>query len=102
MYKVKGEEKIMLTVQEAIRKIVKKFEDEDGYVRLTRTSNTDFDLTFNLEDEIEFMLTGLNLEHDVELIEAFEGYVGANVYYVLCVAYIYEGKLATFNIPVYG
>lgn len=88
----------MLTVKEAIRKVAKKFEDENGFIKLTRTSKDGFGLSFNLEDEIEFLLTGLNLDHQVELVVSYQDFnVGC---YVLCVSYVSEGKLETYNIPV--
>ena len=88
----------MLTINEAIRKIVRKFEDENGFIKLIRYSRDDFDLSFSLEDEIEFLMTGLNLIHKIELIEAYEN--GSKNYYVLCVSYVYNGTLETYNIPV--
>lgn len=88
----------MLSVREAIRKSAKKFEDKSGFVHLVRTNKDSFELSFNLEDEIEFLLTGLGLEHKVELIEAFQDF--SAVYYVLCVSYVNEGMLETYNIPI--
>ena len=88
----------MLSVKDAIRKAVRKFEDENGFINLIRYSKSDFETSYNLEDEIEFLLTGLNLEHNVELVMSYQDYHTS--YYVLCVSYVNEGKLETYNIPV--
>lgn len=90
----------MLSVREAIRKSAKKFEDESGFVHLIRTSKDSFELSFNLEDEIEFLLIGLGLEHKVELVKTYRD--GFGTYYVLCVSYVNEGMLETYNIPVWA
>jgi hypothetical protein len=88
----------MLTIQEAIRKVVKKFEDENGFINLTRASKDNFDLSFNLEDEIEFLLSGLNLEHKIELFVVYQDFDKSH--YALCVSYIRDGILETYNVPV--
>lgn len=90
----------MLSVKEAIKKTFKKYEDKNGRIKLIRSSEIDFDLSFNIEDEIEFLLTSLGLEHKVELIETYRDSFGT--YYVLCVSYIEHEVLITYNVPVWA
>lgn len=90
----------MLSVKEAIKKTFKKYEDKNSRIKLIRSSEIDFDLSFNIEDEIEFLLTSLGLEHKVELIETYSDSFGT--YYVLCVSYIEHEVLITYNVPVWA
>lgn len=90
----------MLSVKKAIRKTAKKYENDQGYIKLFRSSEINFELSFNLEDEVEFLLTGLGLEHKVELVETYSD--GFGTYYVLCVSYIENEALETYNIPVWA
>lgn len=89
-----------MSVYEAIRKITQKFEEDTGHIALVRYSDIDFELSFNLEDEIIFMLVGMGIEHNVELVEAYNDY--CRTYYELCVSYIENGTLRTYNVPVYA
>lgn len=86
----------MLTINDAIKKIIKKFENSDGIVKLTRVRKSELgaDLVFRLDEEIQFLMLGLGLEHNVELVEV----IGNG--YVLCVAYISKGCLETCNIVI--
>ena len=91
-------------VYDAIGKVVSRFEDGD-YVRRTYYEVVQEDdevgpeeIHFFIEDEIDTLLTGLNVPHSVELVEAFEN-LGIDIW-VVCVAFFVEGKVESYNLVV--
>lgn len=97
-------------VNEAISGIVSRFEDGD-YVRRTYYEVVQEDdevgpeeIHFFIEDEIDTLLTVLNVPHSVELVEAFEAFEafenpGIDIW-VVCVAFFVEGKVESYNLVV--
>lgn len=91
-------------VNDAISKVVERFEDGD-YVRRTYYEVVQEDdevgpeeIDFFIEDEIDTLLTGLNVLHSVELIDAFEN-PGIDIW-VVCVAFVIDGELCQYNLVV--
>lgn len=91
-------------VNEAISGIVSRFEDGD-YVRRTYYEVVQEDdevgpeeIDFFIEDEIDALLTGLNVLHSVELVDAFDN-PGIDIW-VVCVAFFVEGKVESYNLVV--
>lgn len=97
----------MITVEfvnDAISKVVERFEDGD-YVRRTYYEVVQEDdevgpeeIDFFIEDEIDTLLTGLNVLHSVELVDAFEN-PGIDIW-VVCVAFVVDGELCQYNLVV--
>ena len=94
----------MITVEflnDAISKVVERFnredyvsisyddiwEDEDGNV---------YDATFYIEDEIDTLLSGLNILHTVELVDAFSN--PAIEIKVVCVSFVVNEELYQHNV----
>lgn len=94
----------MITVEfvnDAISKVVERFnredyvsisyddvwEDEDGNV---------YDATFYIEDEIDTLLSGLNILHTVELADAFSN--PAIEIKVVCVSFVVNEELYQHNV----
>ena len=91
-------------VNEAISGIVSRFEDGD-YVRRTYYEVVQEDdevgpeeIDFFIEDEIDALLTGLNVLHSVELVDAFDN-PGVDIW-VVCVAFVVDGELCQYNLVV--
>ena len=91
-------------VNNAISKVVERFEDGD-YVRRTYYEVVQEDdevgpeeIHFFIEDEIDTLLTGLNVLHSVELVDAFEN-PGIDIW-VVCVAFMIDGELCQYNLVV--
>lgn len=91
-------------VNKAISKVVERFEDGD-YIRRTYYEVVQEDdevgpeeIHFFIEDEIDMLLTGLNVLHDVELVDAFDN-PGIDVW-VVCVAFVVDGELCQYNLVV--
>ena len=91
-------------VNNAISKVVERFEDGD-YVRRTYYEVVQEDdevgpeeIDFFIEDEIDTLLTGLNVLHSVELVDAFEN-PGIDIW-VVCVAFVVDGELCQYNLVV--
>ena len=91
-------------VNEAISGIVSRFEDGD-YVRRTYYEVVQEDdevgpeeIDFFIEDEIDALLTGLNVLHSIELVDAFEN-PGIDIW-VVCVAFVIDGELCQYNLVV--
>lgn len=91
-------------VNNAISKVVKRFEDGD-YIRRTYYEVIQEDdevdpeeIHFYIEDEIDTLLTGLNVLHSVELVDAFDN-PGIDVW-VVCVAFVVDGELCQYNLVV--
>lgn len=91
-------------VNDAISKVVERFEDGD-YVRRTYYKVVQEDdevgpeeIHFFIEDEIDTLLSGLNVLHSVELVNAFKN-PGINVW-VVCVAFMIDGELCQYNLVV--
>lgn len=91
-------------VNEAISGIISRFEDGD-YVRRTYCKVVQEDdevdpeeIHFFIENEIDTLLTGLNIPHSVELVEAFEN-PGIDIW-VVCVAFFVEGEVESYNLVV--
>lgn len=91
-------------VNDAISKVVERFEDGD-YVRRTYYEVVQEDdevgpeeIHFFIEDEIDTLLTGLNVLHSVELVDAFEN-PGIDIWAV-CVAFVIDGELCQYNLVV--
>ena len=91
-------------VNKAISKVVERFEDGD-YIRRTYYEVIQEDdevgpeeIHFFIEDEIDTLLTGLNVLHDVELVDAFDN-PGIDVW-VVCVAFVVDGELCQYNLVV--
>ena len=86
-------------VNDAISKVVERFKD-GGYIRRTYYEVIQEDdeigpeeIHFFIEDELDMMLDGLGICHDVKIAEAYEGDDFA--LYVVGVAFIVTGKLYT-------
>lgn len=91
-------------VNEAISKVVERFEDGD-YIRRTYYEVVQEDdevgpeeIHFFIEDEIDFLLSGLNVLHSVELVDAFEN-PGIDIW-VVCVAFVVDGEIYQHNLVV--
>lgn len=91
-------------VNDAISKVVERFEDGD-YVRRTYYEVVQEDdevgpeeIDFFIEDEIDALLSGLNVLHSVELVDAFEN-PGIDIW-VVCVAFVIDGELCQYNLVV--
>ena len=91
-------------VNDAISKVVERFEDGD-YIRRTYYEVIQEDdevgpeeIDFFIEDEIDTLLTGLNVLHSVELVDAFEN-PGTDIW-VVCVAFVIDGELCQYNLVV--
>lgn len=89
-------------VNDAISKVVERFEDGD-YVRRTYyevvcEEGYPEEIHFFIEDEIDALLSGLNVLHSVELVDAFEN-PGIDIW-VVCVAFVIDGKLCQYNLVV--
>ena len=91
-------------VNNAISKVVERFEEND-YVRRTYYEVIQEDdevgpeeIHFFIEDEIDTLLTGLNVLHSVELVDAFEN-PGIDIW-VVCVAFVIDGELCQYNLVV--
>ena len=66
----------------------------------TRTNENNEDVEIELEEEVTNWFASQEFsDYSVELIETFDS-PGINCY-CLCVSWIEDGKLNTFNIPVY-
>ena len=97
----------MITVEfvnDAISKVVERFEDGDC-VRRTYYEVVQEDdevdpeeIHFFIEDEIDALLSGLNVLHSVELVDAFEN-PGIDIW-VVCVAFVIDGELCQYNLVV--
>ena len=97
----------MITVEfvnDAISKVVERFEDGD-YIRRTYYEVIQEDdevgpeeIHFFIEDEIDTLLVGLNVLHSVELVDAFEN-PGVDIW-VVCVAFVIDGELCQYNLVV--
>lgn len=57
-----------------------------------------YEIEFEIDKEMETMLTSLNIQHSIELVEAFEN--PAIDVMVLCIAFVVDGKLYTKNLVV--
>ena len=57
-----------------------------------------YEIEFEIDHEMEMMLSSLNIQYSVELIEAFEN-PGIDVM-TLCIAFVVNGKLYTKNLIV--
>lgn len=104
--KMRGEKKMIAAyfVYDAIGKVVERFEDGD-YVRRTYyevvQENDEVgpeEIHFFIEDEIDALLTGLNVLHSVELVDAFEN-PGIDIW-VMCVAFVIDSELCQYNLVV--
>ena len=91
-------------VNDAISKVVERFEDGD-YIRRTYYEVVQEDdevgpeeIHFFIEDELDMMLDGLGVYHDIKIAEAYEG--DDFVLYFVGVAFIVTGKLYTHVFPV--
>jgi hypothetical protein len=84
-----------MTTFEAIREVVKKYEKENGEISLVK-----WGASFNLEEEIAFLLLERGVQNIVELVEAHDDSYWT--WYVLCISYIENGELKTYNVPVYA
>jgi hypothetical protein len=103
---MRGENK-MITVEfvnDAISKVVERFEDENYVCRTYYEVVQEDDevgpeeIHFFIEDEIDTLLTGLNIPHSVKLVEAFEN-PGIDIW-VVCIAFFIEGKVESYNLVV--
>ena len=91
-------------VNDAISKVVERFEDGD-YIRRTYYEAIQEgdevgpeEIDFFIEDEIDTLLTGLNILHSVELVRAFEN-TGIDIW-VACIAFVIDGELYQHNLVV--
>ena len=57
-----------------------------------------YEVEFEIDHEMEMMLSSLNIQYSVELIEAFEN--SAIDIMTLCIAFVVNGKLYTKNLIV--
>ena len=91
-------------VNNAISKVVERFEDGD-YIRRTYHEVVQEDdevgpeeIHFFIEDEIDTLLSSLNINHVIELVDAFEN-PGIDIW-VVCVAFMIDGELCQYNLVV--
>ena len=91
-------------VNNAISKVVERFEDGD-YIRRTYHEVVQEDdevgpeeIHFFIEDEIDTLLSSLNVNHVIELVDAFEN-PGIDIW-VVCVAFMIDGELCQYNLVV--
>ena len=91
-------------VNNAISKVVERFEDGD-YIRRTYYEVIQEDdevgpeeIDFFIEDEIDALLTGLNVLHSVELVDAFDN-PGVDIW-VVCVAFVVDDELCQYSLVV--
>ena len=89
-----------MTTFEAIRKVVKKYEKENGEISLVRWGGGVIEASLNLEEEIVFLLLERGVQNIVELVVAHDDSYWT--WYVLCISYIENGELKTYNVPVYA
>lgn len=91
-------------VNKAISGIISRFEDGDYVCRTYYEVVQEDDevgpeeIHFFIEDEIDTLLAGLNIPHNVELVEAFEN-PGIDIW-VVCVAFFIEGEVESYNFVV--
>lgn len=91
-------------VNNAISKVVERFED-GYYIRRTYYEVVQEDdevgpeeIHFFIEDEIDTLLSGLGVNHAIELVDAFEN--PATDIWVVCVAFVIDGELCQYNLVV--
>ena len=94
-------------VNKAISKVIERFEEND-YIRRTYYEVIQEDdevgpeeVYFFIEDEIDMLLSGLGVNHSVELVEAFENPgIDFWVVWVVCVAFVIDGEICQYNVVV--
>ena len=99
--KMRGENKMIdyEFVDSAINGVIERFRNRaDEYIRRTyfdvvTESGEVEEIHFFIEDELDMLLDGLGVYHDVKIAEAYEGDDFA--LYVVGVAYIVTGKMYT-------
>lgn len=88
-------------VNDAISKVVERFNRED-YVAISYDDiwededGNAYDTTFYIEDEIDTLLSGLNVLHRVELVDAFENH--RIEIKVVCISFVVNGELCQYNV----
>ena len=88
-------------VNDAISKVVERFNRED-YVAISYDGiwededGNAYDTTFYIEDEIDTLLSGLNVLHRVELVDAFENH--RIEIKVVCISFVVNGELCQYNV----
>jgi hypothetical protein len=103
--KMRGEKKMIDNefVNSALIKVASRFEEENyialGYNEVFHDEEGEVHyITFRINEEIDTMLTGLNIPHCVEVVSALES-SRFNIW-VLCVSYVVDGKPYQFNLVV--
>ena len=91
-------------VNDAIFGVIERFEEND-YIRRSYCEVIQEDeeigpgeISFYIEDEIDMLLSGLNVNHSVELVDAFEN-PGIDIW-VVCVAFVVDGEIYQHNLVV--
>lgn len=84
---------IISKIEEGLSKIVETFEDEDGYIHKTRIGENNNQL--HIINEMISYLDVLNVIYDAEVIDSDCGN-----WTVFCLAFVANGELGTFNIPL--
>ena len=80
-------------IEEGLSKIVETFEDADGYIHKTRINENDNQL--HIINEMVSYLDVLNVKYDAEVIDSDSG-----DWAVFCLAFVVDGELGTYNIPL--
>lgn len=83
---------IISKIEEGLSKIAETFEDAAGYIHMTRNSEDDKQL--HIINEMVSYLDVLNVKYDAEVIDSDGGWA------VFCLAFVVDGELGTFNIPL--
>ena len=88
-------------VNDAISKVVERFSG-DGYITISYDDiwkdedGNEYDATFYIEDEIDTLLSGLNILHRVELVDVFSN--SSIEIKVVCVSFVVNGELYQYNV----
>lgn len=84
---------IISKIEEGLSKIAETFEDENGYIHSLRINEDDKQL--HIASEMTSYLEVLNVKYKIEVIDSDCGN-----WTVLCLAFVVNGKLGTYNIPI--
>lgn len=84
---------IISKIEEGLTKIVETFEDANGYIHRTKVNEDGKQL--HIVNEITSYLEVLNVKYKIEIIDSDCGN-----WTVLCLAFVVNGELGTYNIPV--
>lgn len=91
-------------VHGAIDGLAARFENQEDYIsRSYRDIEYDengepYEIEYEIDNEIGFMLDGLGVQHEIEMVEAFSN--PAVDIWVLCVSFIINKKLYMHNLII--